>query len=408
MIADISTGFPTGFGINFFGQFSSNTGLGVTARHTVRALIQAGIPVACFDLAPFYPTLIDDAEFHQIKLHIETDPNALRFPVNLYCMPAFDLPRLIQQAPWLETLSRYHAGIVWWEATRLHPAWADSLCRFDTVVSYSPFISQVMANNLSITPVLSGKQPLFLPDGIHADRSSFGLPAQATVFVSSFDPSSDPERKNPLASLAAFRAAFPHGTENVRLIFRLNNADSSRMARDTTAQLFDAARGESRIGFALEPMSYTEVLSLVASADIYVSLHRSEGLGLGMLEAMRLGIPVIATGWSGNMAFMDHRSACLVRYRLIPTTGNHPFYRPETLGPGATWADPVIEDAVIWMRHLHEHPAERQRIGEAGQLKTEDYQNEAMKLDWVGELARLWQTAALLPAVEGKLSKAGT
>lgn len=398
------TAIPAGFGINLFGQLSSSTGLGGTARHTARALAEAGIPLACYDLAPYYPSYRPDSELDDLRPYLTNDPAALSNPVNLYCIPAIEFGTVLNQVPWLARSGRFHAGVVWWEATKLHASWTEALCRFDALVAYSPFISNVMANNLPLTPVLSGKQPLYLPDDVCAQRASFGLPPRATVFVAGFDPSSDSIRKNPYAIINAFRLAFAQGSEDVRLVFRLNNADSSPMARQATAQLIEAAKGDQRIGFALQPMSYAQVLSLYASADVYVSLHRAEGLGLGMLEAMRLGVPVIATGWSGNMAFMDNLSACLVRYRLAQTTGNHPFYRPEALGPDATWADPIIADAMVWMRRLHGFPEDRRRIGEAGRKRAISYQQEALALNWVHELAQLWQDSSLLPVIEGKLS----
>jgi glycosyltransferase involved in cell wall biosynthesis len=135
---------------------------------------------------------------------------------------------------------------------------------------------------------------------------------------------------------------------------------------------------------------------------VHVSLHRAEGLGLGMLESMRLGVPVIATGWSGNMSYMDHRSACLVRYRLIEVAGKHVNYRAETLGSGAVWADPVVEDAVAWMRHLHSHPDQRRRIGSAGREQAERYQADAVHLDWLHELEQIWSMSELLPSAPGK------
>lgn len=407
-VSTSSTKLPAGFGINLFGQLSSSTGLGGTARQTARALAESGLPLACYDLAPYYPSYRPDSELDELRPHLTRDPAALRNPVNLYCIPAIEFGTVLSQVPWLAQTGRFHAGVVWWEATKLHASWKEALCRFDALVAYSPFIAGVMANNLPLTPVLSGKQPLYLPDEPSAPRSAFGLPMSATVFVASFDPSSDPVRKNPHAVIEAFRLAFAQGHEDVRLVFRLNNADSSPMARAATAQLVEVAKGDSRIGFALEPMSYAQVLSLYACADVFVSLHRSEGLGLGMLEAMRLGIPVIATGWSGNMAFMDNISACLVRYQLVQTIGSHPFYRPEALGPDALWADPVIADAMAWMRRLHGFPEERRRIGEAGRERAIAYQQQALELSWVRELAELWQNSSLLPVVTGKLSQSAT
>lgn len=398
--------YSSGFGINLFGQFASATGLGVTARHTARALRIAGVPFVCFDIKAYYPTGDVAGELTDIAPHIVSEPAALNFPVNLYCMPAIDFPQLAQQIPQLLQLRRFHAAIVWWETTKLHASWAQALIQLDALIAYSEFLSGVLANSLPLTPVITGRQPLFLPDGIRTDRVAFGLPADATVFISSFDPSSDPVRKNPTGVITAFRQAFQDKDTNVRLVFRLNNAHATDMGRQTTRLLVDAAAGDGRIGFSLEPMNYQQVLSLYASASVYVSLHRAEGLGLGMLEAMRLGIPVIATGWSGNMTFMDHRCACLVRYRLVQVSGNHPFYRTEVLGPEAVWAEPVIEDAIAWMQHLHRHSGERRRIGELARHRVERYQESALALDWVHELAEIWRSAEQLPRVDGKLSSA--
>lgn len=395
--------FPPGFGINLFGQFTSATGLGVTARHTAKALHAARVPFTCFDIKAYYPTGDTAAELEDLKAHFVSDPAALRLPVNLYCMPAIDFPRLVEQLPQLLDKQRFHAAVVWWEATKLHPSWAQALVRLDVVVAYSEFLAGVLANSLPLTPVLTGCQPLFLPNNIKPDRAAFGLPADATVFVSGFDPSSDPARKFPTGVITAFRQAFPNDPD-VRLVFRLNNAHATDMARQTTRLLIDAAAGDKRIGFSLEPMDYRKALSLYASADVYVSLHRAEGLGLGMLESMRLGVPVIATGWSGNMTFMDHRCASLVRYRLTQVSGNHPFYRTEILGPDAVWAEPVLEDAIARMQHLHKHPDERRRLGECARSRVERYQEEALSLDWLQELAEIWRSAAQLPRVDGKLS----
>jgi FkbM family methyltransferase len=395
---------PAGFGINLLGQFSSHSGLGNTARQTARALIMAGIPVACHELASYYQTFGADEDLADLVNVMIDDPAALPYPITLYSIPAIDVPNVVAQVPQLLTKGRFHASIVWWETTKLHPSWQEALSRFDAVVAYSDFVSGVLANTLPLTPVITGRQPLFLPNGIRPDRAAFGLPEDATVFVSSFDPASDTVRKNPVAAIAAFRQAFAPDNCGVRLVFRLNNADSTPMARDAVRALMDTANGDSRIGFILKPMGYSEVLSLYASVDAFVSLHRAEGLGLGLLEAMRLEIPVIATGWSGNMTFMDQLSGCLVRYRQVPTSGIHAFYRPEVIGADAIWADPVVEDAAAWMQHLHAQPEDRRRIGLAGRERAERHQVEAMRLGWVSELARLWQLGRIMPSIRGKFS----
>ncbi|MCK9387111.1 MAG: glycosyltransferase [Sulfuritalea sp.] len=395
---------PLDFGINLFGQLSSATGLGMTARHTAKALLAAGVPFVCSDIRAYYPTSDVGEELAEFSGHFARSPTDLCFPVNLYCVPVGDIPVIVQQVAQASAPPRFLAAVVWWETTQLHKDWAQTLIRLDALVAYSEFLSGVLSNLLPLTPVVTGQQPLFLPDGIGANRTTFGLPNDATVFVSSFDPSSDPARKNPAAILEAFRQAFPGDGGNVRMVFRLNNAYSTEMARETTRLLQEAAAGDHRIGFATEPMSYRQVLSLYASADVFVSLHRAEGLGLGLLESMRLGVPVIATGWSGNMTFMDHSCAAIVRYGLAPISGSHPVFSAKALGPDAIWAEPVIEDAVAWMRHLHSQPEDRRRLGAAARLRSESYQQEALDLGWLQQLTDIRTAATVLPRVHGKLS----
>ena len=97
----------------------------------------------------------------------------------------------------------------------------------------------------------------------------------------------------------------------------------------------------------------------MASCDCYVSLHRSEGLGLTMAEAMALGKPVIATGYSGNLEFMDESNSYLVPYELVDVPTDWWAY-----APGATWAAPNPDAAARLMRHVWEHPDEAYALGE--------------------------------------------
>jgi glycosyltransferase involved in cell wall biosynthesis len=121
---------------------------------------------------------------------------------------------------------------------------------------------------------------------------------------------------------------------------------------------------------------------------------------------MALGKPVIATGWSGNLSFMDHRSGCLVRYKLVPVSGNLGFFRPEYIGPQARWADPLVEDAAQWMRRLHEDPGFRAQLGAAAKARIEQYQAEASGRGWIDQMIALWQSQGFLPRVAGKFSGA--
>ena len=393
-----------GFSVNLLGQFSSATGLGVAVRHMARALRAMEVPLSMFDLPPYFSSGDVSAEMHDIAPFLVPDARLLHYPINLYCAPVIHFPRTIESLPAEVTQGKFNAATVWWETTKLHDAWIAGLMQLDALVAPSDFLLGVLANSVPLTPVIKGFPPISIPVAVSADRKSFGLPDNATVFVSSFDPSSDPARKNPLATIAAFRMAFGSSVGDVRLVFRLNNANSTNMAQQTTQAIIEAAQGDARIGFSLEPLNYPQVLSLFACADAYVSLHRAEGLGLGMLESMHLGVPVIATAWSGNMDFMNHRVACLVRHELERVGGNYPFYREDFLGPGAVWAKPVIEDAAAWMRHLYQNPEERRRIGHAGRAHVEQLQRHASSLEWLHEIASIWHNRSNMPQINIKLS----
>lgn len=135
-------------------------------------------------------------------------------------------------------------------------------------------------------------------------------------------------------------------------------------------------------------LTYAETLSLNASCDVYVSLHRSEGLGLNLLQAMTLGRPVIATGWSGNMDFMTPEDSCLVGYALVPVRATHYAYRPEAIGPGQVWAEPSIAEAA-WMRRLADDESLRRRIGAAAQAAMDTRRSQVLEGRVLADLARI-------------------
>jgi len=213
--------------------------------------------------------------------------------------------------------------------------------------------------------VLHYPQTVFLPEGVAPNREAFGLPQDAVLFYMSFDVTSDVARKNPTAVLAAFRAAFPPN-EKVWLVVKIGQTRSGYRWATAADLLAELAAMPNTIVIDRQ-LSYAQTLSLSASCDAYVSLHRSEGLGLNLMEAMSLGKPVIATAWSGNIDFMSTADSCLIGYDLTPVRAIHYAYRPEAIGPDQMWAEPRVAEAVIWMRRLAADAALRQRISAAAQ-----------------------------------------
>jgi glycosyltransferase involved in cell wall biosynthesis len=188
-------------------------------------------------------------------------------------------------------------------------------------------------------------------------RRHFGISETAYAFVYFFDLTSYIERKNPFAVIKAFakvREARPYA--DVQLVLKVNNrgADAAGFERFLAA----VEPHKSRTLVIDRTLSDNEVKSLVRVGDAFVSLHRSEGFGLGLGEAMFFGKPVVATGYSGNMDFMTPETACLVDHSLVPVPeGQYPHAK------GQLWAEPDIEEAARHMIRLLDEPEAGRELG---------------------------------------------
>lgn len=376
---------PPGFGINLIGHFTTHFGLGIAAYAIAALLRRRGVPFTLYDVPHCG---IPGARMPGFESHWVSEPDRLVYPVNLYTVSIVPLTTIFETIPALLQGDRMHVATIWWEASHIPPGWRESLARFDAILAFSDFIAEVVRNSLPPKPVLRGAYPLNLPAGIRGDRRRFGVRDDTVLFVASLNPNSDPLRKNPAALVIAFRAAFPPEDAGVRLIIRLNHG-ANGIGVQVARQLRQLMHGDDRIELLLEPMEYEEVLSLYACADVYLSLHRAEGLGLGMLESMTLGKPVIATGWSGNMSFMDHDNSAPLRYRLVPVAGSFDFYQTDIIGPDALWAEPMLDDTVIWMRKLRHDPDLRRELAARAESSALAYRQRAEAADWVDGLAGL-------------------
>ena len=385
-----ATGAPQ---LNVIGHITANLGLAVAARGVAGAAAAQGWKVTALDIDP-------GLSRHGFETHlpypVTSSPGELPPGINLFVLPPVTIAdSVIESGPLLDLLVRsdgLHALFTFWELPVLPPAWARSLELFDAVVAPSTFIEGAMDFALSGTTVVRGLTPVDLPGGVVADRARFGLPADAFVVVCSFDPLSDPERKNPHASIEAFRRAFGD-TDHARLAVKLNapagGYDDPELNRTVLQPLLAQLRADPRIIVITETLPYRDVLSLYASADAYISLHRAEGLGLGLLESMALGKPVVATGWSGNKVFMSPANSCPVRHRLVPVRASISAYSAAMDGLQPMWAEPDIDDAALWLRQLAADRALRARIGTAARGAFETYQAEAAALGFLDDLVAL-------------------
>jgi glycosyltransferase involved in cell wall biosynthesis len=194
---------------------------------------------------------------------------------------------------------------------------------------------------------------------VEGNRQDFGLPADALVVLTAVNLASSPERKNPLAAIAAFKAAFGARPDCI-FVLKLSGLEACGDAlRAIRAAIGLAPNIRLLVGTMPEP----RLRGLIAASDIVLSLHRSEGFGLIPATAMLLGRPVVATGWSGNLTFMNAGNAALVDYRLVPASDARGVYRVK----GAHWAEPDITHAAFLLRRLADDPAQRAELAAAGQ-----------------------------------------
>jgi glycosyltransferase involved in cell wall biosynthesis len=249
-----------------------------------------------------------------------------------------------------------------WELARYPREWAVQLERFDEVWAPSRFIRDAIAASVS-RPVHHMPLAVEVMLTSFLGRRFFGIRESAYAFLFFFDLRSYATRKNPEAVLEAFRrlcAARP-GAE-AAIVIKVNGAAESpgpfERLRAAAADLGD------KVVLIGRTMPDNEVKNLVRCCDCFVSLHRSEGFGRGMAEAMYLGRPVVATGYSGNMDFCDEETALLVRHRLIPV-GEGEYPHPA----GQQWADPDPGHAAQLMARLVDDPAFGRALGQRASLR---------------------------------------
>jgi glycosyltransferase involved in cell wall biosynthesis len=221
-------------------------------------------------------------------------------------------------------------------------------------------------------------------------RATFKLPADAYVFLFSFDAASVVERKNPLASAQAFCKAFPAGTENALLVLKTRNLSAMPTSRDRDhwRQVTEIAAADGRIRLIDHTMTSAELTGLLANCDCYISLHRSEGFGYGPADALGLGKPVITTAYSGVTDFCNSETALPIDYELsrVPR-GAYPHMDADR---EYYWASPDIDAAAFQMRRLYENPEVGVGLGHRGQqLIRTQYSAEALERRYAGRLAEL-------------------
>jgi glycosyltransferase involved in cell wall biosynthesis len=374
-------------------------GMGEHVRSVWRALDEVGVPARIVDI--YGPQGTPDPEL--VAQYEPAVTPLLGDGVNIYCINGDEVKQALTVLP--NPMAPGSKNVIYpaWELERYPSEWAEYLMKFDEVWAPSAFIRDAVARAVDI-PVIHMPLACEVTRRALYSRRYFGIRESAYAFFFSFDFLSYVERKNPFAVLDAFTAlAKERPYADMVLVIKTNNAGR----RPEMKARFDAAVAglRDRVKVINGTLSDLEMKSLVWLTDCFVSLHRSEGFGRGLTEAMALGKPVIATAYSGNMDFCTKETAILIPYRLIGLrNGDYPHWQDQH------WADADVEAATHAMRQLIDNPEAGRKLGERARVSlTANFSYLATGLRYaarIEELERARQVDAADQVADGQMASA--
>ena len=354
-------------GINLYGLFKAEIGLSEGVKLYARALEEGKIPHRLLDL-DFMPFLKQEDTRFDDRLTTENEyainvvhinPPQWRDALGTYAQKQFD--------------GHYNIAVILWELETLPREWLEVFDYIDEVWAPSRFIAEAVgkATDKPVTVIPYGME---VPYDERLTRADFGLEEDDFLVLMMFDSKSFAARKNPGAAIDAFREAYGENPDRVKLVIKINNPKEEDIA-------FVEEHIGGTAGYLLitERMDKARLNSLIRLCDVFISLHRAEGFGLVMAEAMALGTPAVATGWSANTEFMPEEAACPVRYRLVPVAGAYQYD-----DDSQRWAEPDVQHAAEYLRRLRDDPAYYRQKAEAGR----QYIRENLSVDRCAEAMR--------------------
>lgn len=342
------------FGVNLVGYAFGQLGIGEDARMATRALLAAEVPVTLLNYPPGADIPQND---RSMAAHVKKRGD---YAFNIFCLTAEENGRFYAERGRTQFQDRYNIGYWPWELGKWPENWKMMLHLVDEVWVSTQHtydaLKPVCTKPLLVMPmaVELGEVAEFTSRG--QARRHFGLPDKASLFCFSFDLNSYVHRKNPQACVAAFLKAFPRkrfGVDKVGIVIKANKPARANRAWEL---LKKQAAEDPRIHIIEGTLPRPQILALYKSCDCFLSLHRAEGFGRGLAEAMQLGLHVICTGYSGNVDFCTPPHADLVRYTLVKVRKNQ-----YTHAAGQQWAEPDVAHAAALMRAFVDKPRTRSR-----------------------------------------------
>jgi glycosyltransferase involved in cell wall biosynthesis len=339
-------------GINLVGFAFAEFGIGENLRALARACATGKIPFIVKDVDQRLRTRQAD---HSLAPYIVEE---LKHRCSLFCVNPDLMTSIHGLLADASAAGSYCVGYWYWEFDRIPVEWNDALARLHEFWVASDFVAGAV-RRATVRPVTKIAPPIEVRLSRPYRRSEFALPEDRFLFLFTFDYNSFPKRKNPEAAIDAFKRAFGSRRDAGLVLKSING----RYHPERLAEMRERAGADERIVLLDASLTRDQVFGLQSVVDSFVSLHRSEGLGLGLAESMYQGKPVIGTRYSGNLEFMNDDNSCLVDCELVAVGKGDYLYDDERF----RWAEPDIDQAAHCMRRLVDDAAFRERIAQRGQ-----------------------------------------
>jgi glycosyltransferase involved in cell wall biosynthesis len=354
-LRDMEADNSSGLGVNLIAYIRGEMGLGSAARGLATAMESADVPFNVINFEHANPGQHGDDSWR----HKETAQSSYDFTI--LAINPDNLSNAITRAQEKAVRDRYTIGYWFWELPKIPETWLESFALVDEVWVASRFVQDTISLK-SPVPVFRVPVAVRLGPSNKFSRQHFALPQRQFLFLSLSDTHSELERKNPLGAIRAFKKAFPGDNKRAGLVVKISNVDSVHADHETMDRIRAEAAGHRNIYLLDRNMAREQVDALLALCNCFVSLHRSEGFGLGPAEAMSLGKPAILTHWSGNVDYMTPQNSIAIDYELVRLGRKYGPYPADQ-----TWAEPDLDQAAAWMKRLVSDRDLARRIGKLGQ-----------------------------------------
>ncbi len=358
------------YGVNLIGNVVGQNGIGEDLRSCAVALKAADVPIAIIDFPPGreIPQQTNDL--------VDEISSEGPYAFNLFCLTPKEIARYLMERGQAQFLERYNIGYCPWELSQWPGPWLPLMGLVDELWASSNHIEVAMQHGLSTlkssevatTPLvqlmpLSVDIPAKYQKPLSAEhrlsiRSRHQMPTDAVIFTFSFDHSSSAHRQNPFSALRAFQRAFPSGlplSDRVALVIKPTTPTQPSYEWQ---RLKLQTESDSRVFVLDSSLTRNELFALHAACDAFISLHRADGFGRSIAEALLLGLDVITTDYGGNTDFCSGPLAHPVRAEMIPVLNGQSVYHR-----GQHWAQASTSHASELMQEVAKNRLENSPVG---------------------------------------------